>query len=139
MHLENILIYPYYMNPWLALLNGLFPSWRFFDDVGPTLRLEVRVNGAEWLNALPPIERSWRGVFFNPEGNYLHACHNLLEHLGAECAILSAGEITARANYKITGNLARLQILKIMAPPFSYQFRLSRGREQVLISPLFEG
>lgn len=136
------------MRKWLFLLRAFFPSWRFFDDVGPELRLEIRFGANEsafggWQNALPPIRRSFKNMPVNPEGNFLHACHNLLNHLNADIQeareTKNVGELTT---YKLVRNLARFQALENIDPPFSFQFRLSalaknETGDEILLSPVY--
>lgn len=132
----------------MFLLRAFFPSWRFFDDVGPELRLEVRFGDNEerfglWQNALPPIARSMTNLPVNPRGNFLHACHNLLNHLNGdiqESANLQT--VPELATYKLVRNLARFQVSERIDPPFQFQFRLSallsgHDGEQILLSPVY--
>jgi hypothetical protein len=136
------------MRKWLFLLRAFFPSWRFFDDVGPELRLEIRFGENEerlgqWRNALRPIRRSWANLPVNPEGNFLHACHNLLNHLSADIQeSRDLHSVPELATYKLVRRLARFQVFESMDPPFQFQFRLSallpgREGEQILLSPVY--
>ena len=136
------------MRKWLFLLRAFFPSWRFFDDVGPELRLEIRFGGSEeqfsqWQNALPPIHRSITNLPVNPQGNLLHACHNLLNHLNGDIQDLNdLSAISELTTYKLVRNLARFQVFERIDPPFQFQFRLSalhfdREGEQILLSPVY--
>lgn len=126
------------MKKWIFLLRAFFPSWRFFEDVGPELSLELRSGLSpdllgEWHNALPPIARSWKNIVINPNGNFLHACHNLLNHLATE--IQTHDRIGDRAAYKLVRNLACMQTPDVDS---HYQFRLvADGHEHVLISPVY--
>jgi hypothetical protein len=136
------------MRKWLFLLRAFFPSWRFFDDVGPELRLEIRFGKNEaqfgrWQNALPPIRRSLTNLPVNPQGNFLHACHNLLNHLSGDIQeSQDLNSVPELATYKLVRNLARFQVFERMNPPFQFQFRLSaslpgREGEQILLSPIY--
>jgi hypothetical protein len=140
------------MGKWIFLLRGFFPSWRFFDDVGPELRLEVRYGIShealsEWQNSLPPIRRSLGNLILNPRGNYLHACHNLINHLSAdinESDPQHLERLTEKASYKITCNLVRYQLAQKSLAPKVYQFRLSahyndttKAADQILISEVY--
>lgn len=153
------------MKKWLFLLRAFFPSWKFFDDVGAELRLEVRVgpaNGSSiespeklsgnWINCLPEIPRSFQNLFFNPEGNHLHACHNLLSHLKLDILESDAAHpetVLQKATYMMTHRLAEHQIhsLNLVDPPFWFQFRVlahfpanpTRNVENLLISPIYKG
>ena len=140
------------MGKWLDLLRGFFPSWRFFDDLGAELVLEARVGASPetlgpWRNCLPPIRRSWRNLVINPEGNFLHACHNQLSHLNADIqASISPDQLDAKTSYVITRRLVEYQIRRqnLATPPYQFQFRLTARYEQepgrpddyVLVSPI---
>ncbi len=56
------------------LLPALIPSWRFFKEVGPSPRVEYRLNGGPWhlATARPgrfsPV-RSLRSLVWNPHWN----------------------------------------------------------------------
>jgi hypothetical protein len=67
------------------------PTWRFFDVVGAHPELLVRVNG-RWEPAISRPRFHWYTLFFNPTGNYYHACNNLLERLVSEIAAGAAPE-----------------------------------------------
>lgn len=136
------------MRKWLFLLRAFFPSWRFFDAAGPELRLEVRFGKAEpalgdWQNALPPIRRSFANFLVNPEGNFLHACHNLLNHLNDDIQELAdLSDVIKLTNYKLVRNLALFRVFEKQDPPFWFQFRLSaharyRPAEEILVSPVY--
>ncbi|MEK6554886.1 MAG: hypothetical protein AABZ31_06590 [Bdellovibrionota bacterium] len=138
------------------LLRSFFPSWKFFDDVGPEIRLEVRCGTSEtalgdWTNCLPPIPRSAATLFVNPAAAYLHACHNHLNHFNADIAESDTERpelLAEKTTYKITRNLVQVQIkkLKLAQAPFTYQFRISanyikdlnREADHILISPVYE-
>ncbi|MFX4223930.1 MAG: hypothetical protein ACMVO3_25000 [Thalassobaculum sp.] len=62
------------------LLPALFPSWRFFDVIGPSPRIEVALlgrpddAGSDWREVRPRAERLGiagylRAFFFNPRWN----------------------------------------------------------------------
>lgn len=120
------------MKKWIFLLRSFLPKWTFFDDVAPELRLEVcfgkdeNIMG-EWQNALTPIRRSYKNLFVNSYGNYLHACHNHLNHFNADLAVLPEGaDVETVTTYQITKNLSRFQITDrgLVDRPFFFQFRL---------------
>jgi len=82
------------------LLPALTPSWRFFDSVGPSPRIEYSTPEG-WRELRPrPAVVTWRqmvgGLFWNPERNeslFLTSCaERLLETLNAH----SVSEIEAR-------------------------------------------
>ncbi len=73
----------------LFLLRVLFPSWRFFENIGVNSWLQVRSRASEgewteWQNALTPPLRSWTAILHNPEGNLYFARQSAVEHLVAE-------------------------------------------------------
>lgn len=136
------------MRKWLFLLRAFFPSWRFFDAAAPELRLEVRFGKCEpalgpWEIALPPIRRSITNFPVNAEGNFLHACHNLLNHLNDDIQELAdLSDVIQLTNYKLVRNLARFQVFEKQNPPFWFQFRLSAHAKngpagEILVSPVY--
>ena len=125
------------LKKWIFLLRGFFPSWRFFDEVGAELRLEVRSGDSaqklgEWRSVLSPIPRSTKNIFVNPKGNDLHACHNLLIQLNSDIQEFGTN-VTQRPSYAVTRNLARER-----ADSQAYQFRLLvMNAEEALLSPVY--
>jgi hypothetical protein len=77
------------------LLPALIPSWRFFKDVGPSPRLQVRLTEGgtkgPWRDAMPQRARlrlgaAVRGLFRNPDWNeylYLISCCERLVQTGS--------------------------------------------------------
>lgn len=142
------------MKKWIFLLRSFFPKWTFFDEVGTEFRLEVRLDRSEfedWKAALPPIRRSAKNLFFNPEANYLHACHNHLtyfSHKLMRLENLSTDHVASLTSYQITKNLAQFQIeqKQFAQAPFFFQFRIvaidllqSQSQPQVILtSPSYE-
>jgi hypothetical protein len=126
-----------FLKKWIFLLRAFFPSWRFFDDVGAELRLEVRSGDSaqklgEWRSVLAPIPRSMKNIFLNPKGNDLHACHNLLIQLNSDIQEFGANVIQ-RPSFALTRNLAREQ-----RDSQAYQFRLTvMNAEEALLSPVY--
>ncbi|MBE3637007.1 hypothetical protein [Mangrovicoccus algicola] len=63
------------MTPTLRLLlPALLPSWRFFDAVGPSPRIEIRRPGGAWRphDPPPPHLAPWQvalRLVWNPRGN----------------------------------------------------------------------
>ena len=120
----------------------------FFDDVAPELRLEVCFGKnplalGPWQNALTPIRRSLKNLIINSHGNYLHACHNHLNHFNADISDLEEGQtdlVVDLTTYQITKDLARFQIEEqgLASRPFHFQFRLVVVPDVVLTSPIYE-
>lgn len=136
------------MNKWLFLLRSFFPKWIFFDDVAPELRLEVSYGKSEnhlgpWINALTPIRRSIKNLALNSHGNYLHACHNHLNHFNSDLSSIPEVRIDTvpeLTTYKITKDMASFQIEDrgLESPPYFFRFRLAAvGVDIVLISPVY--
>ncbi len=128
-------------------LSVLFPSWAFFIEPGPSIRLEYFAEGA-WHRAIEPIQRHWSRLLFNPEAGFLHAANNAVDHLLIAVADLpesapqSEAERTAIENlseYKIVKNLAKLAASE-NGPTQSAcrRFRILAADEVVFQSPEFE-
>jgi hypothetical protein len=131
----------------MALWRAFFPSWRFFVEAGPELKLQIRLSegsavSLDWTDALAPIPRTWTSFPFNAQGNFLHACHNSLQHLSVDLRNHDhSDQIEGLASYRIILNLARFQIhqLKLGEGYRKFQFRIlildpSRPAEEMLIS-----
>ena len=95
------------------LLPALFPSWRFFQQVGPSPRVEFRVlldgQKTDWAESHPisdhvGLSQMLRGMFWNPERNtqlYMVALaerlvSGLVDHSKAELNRLIAERLGAR-------------------------------------------
>jgi hypothetical protein len=64
------------------ILPIFFPSWRFFNSIGPSPRLKVQFDGGDWQEFCPkpatlnPLERLGH-LFYNPLGNktlFIQSC-----------------------------------------------------------------
>lgn len=80
------------------LFRAFFPSWRFFEDVGGTPRLDYRVHLSSgdlgpWTDALPPVPRGPAAVLVNPAGNLRFACGSLVDQLVADFEMLTDAEV----------------------------------------------
>jgi hypothetical protein len=67
-------------------LRAFFPSWRFFEDIGPVPTLRWRAGASAdalgpWRDAHTPHARPWTALLYNPKGNLTFAEHALVEHL----------------------------------------------------------
>ena len=56
------------------LLPAVFPSWRFFREVGPSPRIEMRADGGAWQQVMPipqdmPPLQSLRRLLWSPHEN----------------------------------------------------------------------
>lgn len=61
-------------NPVPLLLPVLFPSWRFFKEVGPSPRVEVSLGGGPWQEATGRpdtlgLGQMFRRLFYNADWN----------------------------------------------------------------------
>lgn len=119
------------INKWAFLLRAFFPSWEFFVDAGPELRLEVRYANAhesltEWENCLPKIPRGFH--FFDEQINFLHACHNLIEHLLNDLFTLEVPldeQVQNLTSYRLAHNLVRFRLMEQNIQARRYQFRVT--------------
>jgi hypothetical protein len=131
----------------LFLLRVLFPSWRFFENIGVTSWLQVRSRTsegewAEWQNALTPPRRSWTAIFHNPEGNLSFARQSAVEHLVAE-AEARPDSVAATVAFAVVRRIAEESVSSGLDSPNSeLQFKLvhcdaaSGEIEDFLVSPV---
>ena len=138
-----------------APLRVLLPSWRFFDEVAPTLALQARVAHAAgvfgaWQQLVPALRsapRPLRALFLDAEGNLRLAHYGLLERLQSDLAELPADDPSAEAlvSYALVLRLVRRALggRPDTTPGARAQFRLTAsvpggadGPEVVLCSAL---
>ena len=126
----------------LKLFRSLIPSWRFFDQRGEAVILEYRMSlplgeFTPWKNALD--ERAPRNLILNARGNYLLACHTLLQQLIDDLDEWDENrmeEFQESVSFRLVVNLVKERIAKQEPSPhpdFRFQFRV-RAPEDVLIS-----
>lgn len=94
----------------LFLLRVLFPSWRFFENIGVNSLLQVRSRASEgrwteWQNALAHPRRGWGAVFHNPYGNLIFARQSAVEHLVSE-AELQSEKLSDSVAYAVVTKIA---------------------------------
>lgn len=83
------------------LLPVLFPSWRFFKEVGPSPRIEVPGPDGCWVSALPrparlsPAQRLGR-LFYNPTWNEDLYLLSLCDRLLVEGTVQAVDRLSAR-------------------------------------------
>ncbi len=84
------------------LLPTLFPSWRFFEEIGPSPRIEYRANSdAPWqpITVLPerlgPVAM-FRRLFFSPAWNEHLFLVSIATRLAVEPMLHDVNEIAAR-------------------------------------------
>ncbi len=92
----------------LLYLPVLFPSWRFFQEVGPSPRVEYRVDGGDWREATGRPGRMGPGamlrrLFWNPDWNETLFLVSCAERLVEEPTQHSMDEIHARIARRIGG------------------------------------
>lgn len=98
---------------WVQQLRALFPSWRFFDDIGEVPVLWVRVASDEtadleacaWELALPTPRRRWWNLVWNPEASVRLAYDSLLVQLLHD-ADEHAETLSEQTSYRLTTHLA---------------------------------
>jgi hypothetical protein len=113
----------------LFLLRVLFPSWRFFENIGVNSKLQVRwreASGAwgEWRDGLRPPPRAWSAVFHNPRGNLHFARQSAVEHLVAEAE--QGGALSESVAYTVVARLAQESVLEsaMHAGVEEFQFKI---------------
>jgi hypothetical protein len=135
----------------VQLLRAFFPSWRFFEDVGDVLTLQLRVGAGDdtlgpWQPALPRPRRRLGMLLVASEVNFLLAAGSLLQQLHAELADADPDHperLTAAVPYRLTRDLVRYRLRASGAAPGSrYQWKLhaapadGTAGEDVLIAPI---
>lgn len=99
----------------------LFPSWRFFEDVGHRFTLWARNSESQdWVLLRKPLSRHRRLLWVNAEGNLVLALDSLLEQFVIELQYqldlnpqFSADDIQQMALFKLVDHQA-----KFLAPEF---------------------
>jgi hypothetical protein len=136
----------------VQLLRALFPSWRFFEDVGDVLLLELRFGPSDealgpWQPALPCPRRRLAMLLVGSDVNFGLACGSLLQQLGAELGELDPAHperLTATAPYQLVHDLVRFCLRRRgVAPGSRYQWRLAAtppgGAAEALIVTAIDG
>ena len=135
-------------------MRVLFPSWRFFEDVGSALYLQYRLSAPSaepgpWRDALRQPPRRWSSFLLNAEGNLFLAAHSLLQRLESEIGELDPAHTSAfegSVSFRLTQNLVQEQIRRDepATAGMRFQFRVTRSTpagstpEPFLISSLYE-
>lgn len=141
-------------HPWLFLLRGFFPSWRFFDNPGPQPRLFVRVlsdseHWSTWNMFIPRASFKLRNLFYNPENNLRLTEQTLVENLCLDLQALPEGESAATlVSYALTERLARriarTLVSNQMMMAYQFEIRLlpglgeDRSEDTLLVSPIIK-
>ena len=118
----------------LVWLRAFFPSWRFFEDLGPAPTLEWRDGPDEdalgpWRPALAMPPRPLTATVFNPKGNLRFAEHALVEHLLSDLDDVpddAPERVTALVSYRLVERLVMAERASVAgAPPGGcVQFRI---------------
>jgi hypothetical protein len=131
-------------------LRAFFPSWKFFDEVGPVPVLLARVGATErglgpWQPCLAPAPRPWHAPLIDTEATLLLAYGSLLQQLVADLEELPDDDDGTRTvSYDLTHHLVRERV-KVPAGA-SYQFRVClvepgaapTDDDEVLVSPVYQ-
>ena len=141
-------------HPWLFLLRGFFPSWRFFDAPGLQPRLFVRalLNNKEWSAWYVFVPRATfrvRDLLYNPENNLHLTEQTLIEHLSSDLQALPEDRDAASlVSYSLTVRLARRIARGLVSdrPITGFQFDLrllpglgDDGTEMIILkSPIYQ-
>jgi hypothetical protein len=141
------------------LVRALFPSWRFFEELGHVPKLSFRlatsdgVPSGAWQDALGHEPRPWAAFLLNARGNLRMASNSLVEQLVTDLAELPGEADAARfeesVSYELATCLVRSRILELKAasPGAKFQFRIvaavpGRGEteegEEILVSSFHE-
>lgn len=117
------------------LARALFPSWRFFEQLGHVPKLSLRMIGAAgpgpWTECLPPEPRGAATLFLNPRGNLRMACNSLVEQLVTDLGDIpdeadpSGGshDLERLVSYELVERLVRFQIQRSTVPYSGEQFQ----------------
>lgn len=124
------------------LWRALIPSWRFFDDIGPAVRLQYKSDTSPWLPFFSnQYERHWYQLFINAQGNLRMAVHSLVERLASEIGEIKDGheqEISSSVTYRLLENAVRLQLKENKTATKNFQFRILLDDETMFISAQHE-
>lgn len=137
-------------NGWSAL-RVLFPSWRFFEDVGSALSLEHRyqlANGeiSEWSCVLTRPSPRWYSFIFNPAGNLFLAEQSLLQRLEEEIGSSDptrSEELEHTVSFQLVTRLVRFTLRERGIECSRFQFRIGRSNageapEYFVVTSLYE-
>jgi len=88
----------------LSFFHLLFPSWKFFDQMGSEFQIEFRQRTAqgvhEWESIDLTIERKWAQLFFNPQGQLKLYFKTMVERFVHQLEILDDDEILQEPLYR---------------------------------------
>jgi len=115
------------------LFRCLFPSWKFYEDVCymPILYCRTSSDGdnfSPWQPVIEKLERNWRCLFLNPEGNLSHAYSSLLQQLESDKEDIDEDhkdDLVQSVSYQLTKNLVRSKLDLKPNEKMCYQFKLT--------------
>ena len=119
-------------SPWLFLLRGFFPNWRFYHVPGNQPRLFVRAMSStgqwsDWSMFMPRAKFQVIDLFHNPLNNLRLVEQNLIDHLNADVHALPDGQdLSSLVSFALTERLAWWYALQLVpqGEPAAYQFEL---------------
>jgi hypothetical protein len=139
-------------NKWMQLFRFLFPSWRFFEDIGHVPSLEIRFGLTDktlsiWHVYPSEFAMNFLSFLYNPKGTLSLAFRSHLAQLINEIhEVQNPEEVEGMSSYLMVYQFALqecrerkdrfFQIRLLASIP---EFKGQRGRsEVVLISPVYE-
>lgn len=85
-------------------------------------------NFSSWEPVIKKLERNWKNLFLNPEGNLSHAYSSLLQQLESDkedIAEENKDDLVNSVSYQLTKNLVRTKLDLKPNEKISYQFKLT--------------
>ncbi len=122
----------------IFIFQTLFPSWKFFEDIGvePILYVrqgETQESLGEWKELLAQPKRKHGALFLNARGNLLFSCNSVVEGFIATLdgdenvrGDQKTGEIESTVYYRLTKSVA-LYFLQEEEPVQSGYFQFKIG------------
>lgn len=119
-------------SPWLFLLRGFFPNWRFYHVPGNQPRLYVRAMGSDgqwssWSMFMPRAQFRLCDLWHNPLNNLRLVEQNLVDHLNADVHALPEGQdLRSLVSFALTERLAWWHARQLVSDgqPVACQFEL---------------
>ncbi|MCB0348432.1 MAG: hypothetical protein KDD37_06325 [Bdellovibrionales bacterium] len=113
----------------MLLFKCLFPSWKFFDQVGPVAKLYYQTEPLtenNWTPCLNTAKRNLFNIFLNPKGNAYLATQGLVDNLVTKLnSIENLDDIVLTTEYKLVVNVVR-QITRQTRPQSkSFRFKIN--------------
>lgn len=109
----------------LFFIRVIFPSWNFFDQVGPAFKLSTRSQETEaWQEIVFSSQFHFSSLFFNPSLNLKLAQKSLVEHFSQDVQRSSTEDILHQATYKMLGSLIKGHWEAQNKKNLSFQFKI---------------